>query len=406
MSMDDRLEMARKSISIQPIHSVIAHSGGLPGFFISFTANDPHTAQAVCGEITSLFLSESAKANEDSAEGTTEFLKGQLADAKKSLDEQDAKLAAFQRQYVGKLPGEETSSVQMLTSLNTQLEAATQSLARMEQQKSYDESMLAQQTVSSQPASPGQPAGPPPPSAASQAQELQMQKLLAQEADLTAHYTADYPDVITIRRNIADLRKQMAVGPAPRASVPGVAPRVVESAAVQQLRAQMRALDLGINDARREQGSIQNAVRVYQDRISSSPQVQEEYKQLTRDNATAKTFYDRLLGEMNNAKMATDLERRQEGEQFRVMDQPNLPDAPNYPKRPIFALGGLAAGLAFGLLIVGILEYRDTALRTERDVWAFTKLPTLAIIALTSEEAAIPGPSKLRGLFPWKTAAK
>ena len=406
MSMDDRLEMARKSISIQPIHSVIAHSGGLPGFFISFTANDPHTAQAVCGEITSLFLSESAKANEDSAEGTTEFLKGQLADAKKSLDEQDAKLAAFQRQYVGKLPGEETSSVQMLTSLNTQLEAATQSLARMEQQKSYDESMLAQQTVSSQPASPGQPAGPPPPSAASQAQELQMQKLLAQEADLTAHYTADYPDVITIRRNIADLRKQMAVGPAPRASVPGVAPRVVESAAVQQLRAQMRALDLGINDARREQGSIQNAVRVYQDRISSSPQVQEEYKQLTRDNATAKTFYDRLLGEMNNAKMATDLERRQEGEQFRVMDQPNLPDAPNYPKRPIFALGGLAAGLAFGLLIVGILEYRDTALRTERDVWAFTKLPTLAIIALTSEEAAVPGPSKLRGFFPWKTAAK
>ena len=407
MSMDDRLEMARKSVSIQPIHSVIAHSGGLPGFFISFTANDPRTAQAVCGEITSLFLSESAKANEDSAEGTTEFLRGQLADAKKSLDEQDAKLAAFQRQYVGKLPGEETSSVQMLTSLNTQLEAATQSLARMEQQKSYDESMLAQQTVTYQAASPSQPAGPPPPPAASQAQELEMQKLLAQEADLTAHYTADYPDVIAIRRNIADLRRKMAQGPTPVASIPGAAPaRVVESPAVQQIRAQIRALDLGINDARREQGSIQNAVRVYQDRISSSPQVQEEYKQLTRDYSTAQTFYDRLLSESNNAKMATDLERRQEGEQFRVMDQPNLPDAPNYPKRPIFALGGLAAGLAFGLLFVGILEYRDTALRTERDVWAFTKLPTLAIIALTSEETSIPGTPKLRGFLPWKTAAK
>ncbi len=407
MSMDDRIDLVRKDIAIQPIHSQIAHSGGLPGFFISFTASDPHTAQLVCGEITSLFLSENLKSREDSAEGTTEFLKGQLADAKKSLDEQDAKLAAFQRQYVGKLPGEETSSVQMLTSLNTQLEAATQSLARMEQQKSYDESMLAQQSANAQPALPSLAmTGPPPPPAASQAQELEMQKLLAQEADLTAHYTADYPDVITIRRNIADLRRKMAVGPASVASVPSAAPsRVVESPATQQIRAQIRALDLGINDARREQGSIQNAVHVYQDRISSSPQVQEEYKQLTRDYSTAQTFYDRLLSEMNNAKMATDLERRQEGEQFRVMDQPNLPDSPNYPKRPIFAMGGLAGGLALGLLIVGLLEYRDTALRTERDVWAFTKLPTLAIIALTSEEASVPGAPK-RGFLPWKTAPK
>ncbi len=406
MSMDDRIDLVRKDIAIQPIHSQIAHSGGLPGFFISFTANDPRTAQLVCGEITSLFLSENLKSREDSAEGTTEFLKGQLADAKKSLDEQDAKLAAFQRQYVGKLPGEETSSVQMLTSLNTQLEAATQSLARMEQQKSYDESLLAQQTAASSPAlSPSQPAGIPATPVASQAQELEMQKLLAEEADLTAHYTADYPDVITIRRNIADLRRKMAVGPAPVTPVAGAPERrAVESPVVQQLRAQVRALDLGINDARREQGSIQNAVRVYQDRISSSPQVQEEYKQLTRDYSTAQTFYDRLLSEMNNAKMATDLERRQEGEQFRVMDQPNLPDAPNYPKRPIFALGGLAGGLAFGLLIVGILEYRDTALRTERDVWAFTKLPTLAIIALTGEEPA--SAPRMRGFGPWKTAAK
>jgi capsular polysaccharide biosynthesis protein len=82
--------------------------------------------------------------------------------------------------------------------------------------------------------------------------------------------------------------------------------------------------------------------------------------------------------------MATELEHQQQGEQFRVMDDANLPDAPTFPNRTRFALGGLAAGIALGIMVVAFLEYRDKSLRSERDVWAFTKLPTLGIIALTA----------------------
>src|SRR5258708_39770079 len=83
--------------------------------------------------------------------------------------------------------------------------------------------------------------------------------------------------------------------------------------------------------------------------------------------------------------MATDLEKRQQGESFKVMDEPNLPESPAFPKRPVFVAGGLGAGLALGLLIVALLEYLDTAVRTERDIWAFTKLPTLGIIGFNGE---------------------
>jgi capsular polysaccharide biosynthesis protein len=109
--------------------------------------------------------------------------------------------------------------------------------------------------------------------------------------------------------------------------------------------------------------------------------VEAEYKQLTRDHEAALDFYNSLLKKMNESSMATALEQRQQGEQFLVMDAPNLPEDPIFPNRGMFAAGGLAIGLSMGLLLAGLLEYRDTSLRNERDVWAFTKLSTLAVIS-------------------------
>ncbi len=380
MGMDSRIDKVRKDITIRPIQSDIARTNGLPGFFISFRAGDPHTAQQVCSEITSLFLSQNLRDRENSAEGTTDFLKGQLEDAKRNLDEQDAKLAEFQRAYIGKLPGDEGASLNMLTTLSSQLDATTQALARMEQDKSYGETILAQQTRESQTVQ--QHGGLQP-----QAQQAELQQLQAQEADLTSRYTDDYPDVVTVRRKIKELQQQMAKAPATPPPAPATTTQAgPEPANVQQLRAQLRGLDLGIAEKKHEQARLQSQIGLYQDRIQASPAVQEQYKNLTRDYQTAQAFYDDLLRKMNQSKMATDLERRQQGEQFKVMDAPNLPDAPTFPNRTIFFSGGLFAGAFLGLLITALLEYRNTEVRSERDIWAFTKLPTLAVIGLAGSE--------------------
>lgn len=395
-TMDDRVDLTRKAIEIKPIRSAITNNKGLPGFFITFTASDAHTAQLVCGEITSLFLNENLRSREASAEGTTDFLKGQLADAKRNLDEHDTKLAAFQRQYFGKLPGEEGSNMNMLNSLNTQLEAATQALARMEQDKTFAESMLAQLQANSAPTPGlGSASADVPLSAiqspAVQAKQKQLLQLEDKEADLVSQYTPNHPDVIAIRRQISDLKKELAqpAATAPAAIGGGggmaIAQRTPDSLQLQQLRSQIRAADLGITEKRREQASIQAKLGMYQERIQSSPQVAEEYKELTRDYGTAQKFYDELDAKMSHSKMATDLERRQEGEQFRVMDEPNLPDAPSFPNVWLFSAGGLAFGLFVGLGISAFQEYKDTSLRNERDVWAFTRLPTLGMIAVSGE---------------------
>lgn len=410
MDLDDRIDMVRKDIEIKPIHSEVAHSGGLPGFFITFKADDAHTAQLVCGDITSLFLNENLHLREQSAEGTTDFIKGQLADAKRSLDDQDAKLAAFERQYIGRLPGQAATNSDMLSSLNTQLEAVTQQLGRAEQDKSYMQAMLAQQGQATPfTSSSGAVSYTAVPSAAQQEAQAELQVLQSQEADLLRQYTSDYPDVISIRKKIAETKARIAQAPKPTVSSgsPVLAPSR-ESVAVQQLRAQLRAADVGIDERRKQQAQLQSQISNYQARVESSPAVEEQYKQLTRDYQTAQAFYDDLLGKMNQSKMATDLEKRQQGEQFRIMDEANLPDAPFSPKRGLFLGSGAAFGLALGLALAGLLEYRDTTMRSERDVWHFTKLPTLGMVGFSQQaQNARPAPAgKRRFRLPFRRSGQ
>jgi len=376
-NMDDRVDLTRKAITVKPIHSEVRGVGGMPGFFVSFDAPDALTAQEVCGEITSLFVAENLSAREQSAEGTTDFLKQQLDDSKRNLDEQDAKLAAFQQKYFGRLPDQETSNANTLQALTTQLDASTQSVNHLQQNITFLQVLISQQTHDLQADGAGT-------GTLVDDRRKELEDLLAQKEEMDATLTADNPDEIAISHKIEDLRAEIARAPvktaplAPRAAPP-------DSPQLQQLKAQLLAAQQSVASAKKTQAQIEQQIRTYESRIESSPMVEEDYKKITRDHESALQFYNSLLAKMNESSMATALERRQQGEQFRVMDSPNLPDAPKFPNQLVFAAGGLAGGLFLGLLVTGLLEYRDTSLRNERDIWAFTKLPTLATISHTDD---------------------
>jgi polysaccharide chain length determinant protein (PEP-CTERM system associated) len=370
-TMDDRVLATQKAIDVKPING---GPRGMPGFYIYFKASDPRTAQGVCEKILSLFVSENANARQESAEGTTEFLKQQMADAKKNLDDQDAKLAEFEKKYLGRLPDQETSNQSTLQALTTRLDAATQSLDRMEETEMMVESNVTALKRDQHDSSPT--------TISEDDRQRDLKALIAKKQELEGIYTPDYPDVVEINRKIADLKAQIASSPAPAA--PTNTPLTESSSDSPQLRAeeaQLRAVQHSIVNAKEEQDQIKKEIAVYEGRIDSSPVVEEEYKQVTRDHDIAMQFYQSLQKKMDESSMATALEHRQEGEQFRVMDPPNLPDAPAFPNRIQFAGGGLAAGLILGLLVAALLEYRDATLRTELDIWAFTKLPTLAVLS-------------------------
>jgi polysaccharide chain length determinant protein (PEP-CTERM system associated) len=407
MDMDARIDRVRtKDITLQAIRSQISHGDGLPGFRIFFRASDPRTAAQVCADLTSLFTKVNLNSREAAAEGTTSFIKERLEQAKRDLDDQDAKLAAFQRLHFGMLPDDEKSNLDLLSTLNAQLDAATGQLQTLDQQQVGMEALLAQQ---SQPVA-TTPTGAP--VRTSQAEQAELDRLLVRRDDLTLRYSEDYPDVRAVSRQIADLQAQMAKEadappPAPTAPAASASNRP-DSAVVQNLRAALAQIRTAIQSKRKQQESIEQQIRVYQGRVQSTPQVAEQFKELTRDYQTTVTSYQALLAQSQKADEATDLEHRQEGETFTVLDQANVPDSPTFPKLSVFAGGGLAAGLGLGLLIVALLEYRDTALRTERDVWAFTQLPTLAVIAWSANmQEAKPGIlARLKRPFSRKTHKK
>jgi uncharacterized protein involved in exopolysaccharide biosynthesis len=135
-----------------------------------------------------------------------------------------------------------------------------------------------------------------------------------------------------------------------------------------------------VKDRTAQQEDIQKQIKLYQARVQSTPAVEQEYKELTRDYQTALDFYNDLLKKRDQSAMANDLERSQQGEKFRVLDPANLPNEPSFPKMPLLAGGGFAGGLGLGLALTLLFEMQDTSLRSERDVELALRLPVLVSI--------------------------
>jgi polysaccharide chain length determinant protein (PEP-CTERM system associated) len=369
--MDDLLDRLRAAIKVEPMAPMPGtENRQLPGFYVKVTFPNPQIAQQICTEVTSMFMEQNARDREGQATRTTSFLSSQLDEAKAKLDEQDAKLAQFKRQHLGELPEESEANLSLLTGLNTQLEANTQQLSHAQQEKTYTETLLSQQLANWKATLTGQN-----PVTADQ----QIASLQEQLAAMEARYTPQHPDVIKLKNDIEELQKRNAdPSRAPAVSNPSVP--TTEPAHIQELRARLRQADLLIADLTKRQGQIQEEIRVIQGRVQATPVVEQQFKEITRNYQTALDFYNELLKKRDNSAMATDLEHQQESEQFRVLDPPSLPSEPSFPKKPLFAAGGLGVGLALSLALLYLLAIGDKSLHTERDVELALRLPVLALI--------------------------
>src|SRR5438094_220605 len=367
-TVDEAVDEIRANISIEQVETDLTPptAGGttkkkkpgqastVPGFYVNFTASSPKEAQDICSGLTSMLLEENLKLREAVAQNTTAFLSRQLEQAKRDIDDQDSKLAAFKKQYMGQLPGDEENNLKILMGLNSQLDANTQS--------------------------PNNP----------QTLEQQLASLQSQLITLQARYTDDHPDVAKTKADIAEVKRKLDELNSAAAQNPQANDKASgsEPPEIRQLRLQVHQYDQIIAQATRDQQRLQEQIRAYQGRVALSPAVEEQYKLLTRDYDTAQRFYNDLLAKKSQSAMQTDMERGQQGEQMRLLNPANLPDAPSFPNRWLFTGGGLGAGLAIGLALALWMELRDKSIRTEQDVLAAMELPMLVSLPWENPDSA------------------
>jgi uncharacterized protein involved in exopolysaccharide biosynthesis len=155
---------------------------------------------------------------------------------------------------------------------------------------------------------------------------------------------------------------------------------------LREMQAELESLDRQIAFKEGEERRMRGAIGVYQARLEAVPGIESEWVALTRDYDTLQATYRDLLSKSENSKMAASLEQRQIGEQFRVLDPPRVPLKPHSPDRKRINLLGTLAGLGLGVLLIVLVEYRDSTMRSEADVLGAIELPLLALLPFVPTE--------------------
>jgi polysaccharide chain length determinant protein (PEP-CTERM system associated) len=382
-------------------------------FSVNYTSTDPTAAKLVAERLASMFIEENLRERERQAEGTSEFLETQLESARERLEQHERTLAQYRRRYSGELPSQLDSNVQMLNSLQVQAQGIGNDLDRdrdrvivldrmIEEMAEPIPVVVAARGDSSGTIGPTGSPGPP----GSAAERLAAARAALDE--LRTRLKPEHPDVAAARRLVAELERKAeaeaaaataalaaaAAAAAARSKAQDVPPPqltvadVARQRRLQELVLEKENLDRQIARKQQEEARIRQDIALYQARLQVTPTRESELIDLTRDYETLKAIYTGLLAKKEDSVVAANLERRQIGEQFKILDPARVPQRPFSPNRMQLNLFGALAGLAFGVGIAGFLEYRDATLKNEDDVRTCLSLQVVAAIPIL-EVAAV-----------------
>ncbi len=394
-SPDDQVEKMRDDVKMDLIQgeSGISGKAELLAFKISYKAPRAEAAQKVTIALTSFFVDENVRASQEQSEATTLFLDSQARAVGQQLADMDAKLRAYKAEHDGTLPEQLDSNLKILSGIQQQLQVASTQRERAVQQETYLNAMQSQyESMSDSALVPSNI-------------DKQLESAQTNLAALQTRYTDDYPDVKKLKDTIAaleKLKKQMAAQARENVASDNATPQQLQAGMpILQLKTQMKLNKSEIDQANQQMQRLQQEAQVYQARLNATPAVEAEMASMSRDEDTLKKEYGDLLSKRQESALATSLEMRQEGAQFRIIDPPSLPDKPQFPDRFKFSLAAIGAGIALAILFGFGSEFLDDRIRGEQALSEATTLPVLA------EIPPLPTPREQRWarMVPWMAVA-
>lgn len=371
--MEDIVERMRRDITVRVVEG--------DAFRIGYVGDNPRTVMRVTERLASLFIEENLRDREVLAEGTSLFLEAQLDDARRRLIEHEKKLEDYRRRFSGQLPSQQESNLRVIQNVYAQIQTVVDSMNRDRDRRLILGRQIAdasaEQEAALASAAPA-PAGP----------ETAAQQLAAARtglAGLEVRLRPDHPDIGMMKRRIAELERKAEA----EALATPVTPErrltpadIARQRRLSEMRLEMEQIDRQIAHKEQEEQRLRVVVAGYQQRVELAPTRESELIELTRDYATLQSVYTNLLSKREDSKVAANLERRQIGEQFKLLDPARVPERPFSPNRQLIIMVGMVMGLGFGVGLIGLLEYRDGSFKTDDDVTDVLSLPVLAVVPL------------------------
>ena len=355
-------------------------------FAISFTGPNPEIVMKVANQLASYFMDENLKAREIQARGTSDFLESELAKIKIKLEEREKEIAAYRAKYMGGLPDELETNLRTLDRLQSQysddlntLRDTQNDVALLKTQISRLREMEASGRASLQ------TEVPLPGRQILLTPEQQYELAKTQLDELLVKYTTQHPEVIKLTKTVADLKKKVEAEKKEgkeSGSQGSLNTNALSSnnAVLLQHEFTLRQRENDISNLKANIQQIKQTMQVYQKRVENTPKREQELQSIQRDYNNIKESYNSLLARRLEAELAVNMEKKQKGEQFRILDYARLPEKPISPDVRMLLMLSLALGFGLGGGTVFLLESLNPALRRDEQIETEIGLPILASI--------------------------
>ena len=394
MPMEDVIEKMRKAIGIRMSDGVEAGGKTLPAMQIFFSYPDRFTAQKVCQDLVSRFMDNSAQDISSNQQAAYQFIDDERKQAKERLDAAEQKLAEFREKNAGHLPEEVQTNMQQLNSLGSQLGSYNNALNQITERRMILESQMSMAK--------DRLAAVRNPDLMAHNDQMgdmnnQIKQLDSNILALKQRYTESFPELISARERLAFLKKQRDDLAKEKVKTPDLKydpttaspDRMNAENQIEAIKVQMKALDLQEAQTKRDIAKINGAIATFQARLQGIPAGEKEYADLVRDRDLAKQHYIDAENKRQFSSEGMRLEQRKQGQTLELIDPASLPTSPSAPKRERMLPIGLVAGLALGIVIVAIREFKDTSLKNLKDARMYTQLNILGSVPLLENDVVV-----------------
>jgi succinoglycan biosynthesis transport protein ExoP len=361
--LEDVIEKMRKDIKVTTVDDSLHRN--IQAFTVSYDGDNPLTVMQVTNKLASLFIEENLKVREQLVEGTSEFLEHELQAVKETLDREEAQISAYKRRNMGTLPQQAEALMRQLDRMHIDLQSESDTLRMLTEKRE-----ILRDTATA----PGASSAPHREVALSP--RARLRQLRYELAQLRSEYKETYPDIIRTKREIKDLEDLVAKRGS-KASLDELEEELGPSA---EGDTELRAVDAEVKVRKQRRMELEEQIKNLERRLETIPMREQELASLVRDYENTKLRYQTLLTNKEQAKVSQNLEKRQKGEQFRILDPANLPMKPVKPDPLKVFIGGIVFGLMLGGGTVWWLDFRNLPFRRPEEVEAAVGIPVFATI--------------------------